>query len=116
LFAECINRGDLAGVAELYEERAVLIGADDKGATGHAAIRAALAGMVEAGAQIAMNVVRSFESDGVAVLYNDWRATIGEGAGATVIEGKAVEVCHRQADGTWLFAVDAPYARSGAQA
>jgi hypothetical protein len=25
--------------------------------------------------------------------------------------GKAMEICHRQPDGTWRFAIDDPYAR-----
>jgi uncharacterized protein (TIGR02246 family) len=111
MFAEGINRGDVAAVVALYEEGAVLIGADGSPATGHAEIHAALAGMAGAGAKVTMNVVRSLASDGVAVLYNDWQATIGEGEGAVHIDGKAIEICHRQPDGGWLFAIDDPYAR-----
>lgn len=113
LFAEGINGGDVAAVVALYQADAVLIGQDGSPATGHASIHAALAGMAGAGAKLKMNVVRSFASEGVAVLYNDWQATIGDGEGAVRIEGKAIEVCHRQADGGWLFAIDDPYARGG---
>jgi hypothetical protein len=27
------------------------------------------------------------------------------------LSGKAIEVCRRQPDGTWLFVIDDPYAR-----
>lgn len=111
LFGERINAGDVAGVVTLYQADAVLVGQDGTPATGHAAIRAALEGMAGAGAKITMNVVKSVAAGDVAVLYNDWSATIGEGSTAMNVTGKATEVCHRQADGSWLFAVDDPYAR-----
>jgi len=45
----------------------------------------------------------------LAVLYNDWSLR-ADGKPAELV-GKAMEVVRRQPDGTWLFAVDAPFAR-----
>jgi ketosteroid isomerase-like protein len=51
----------------------------------------------------------------LALVYNDWTMT-GRAADGRSIErtGKAMEVTRRQADGTWRFILDDPYARGGA--
>jgi ketosteroid isomerase-like protein len=48
----------------------------------------------------------------LALVYNDWRMS-AKGRDGKPMErtGKAVEVVRRQADGTWRFAIDDPYAR-----
>lgn len=61
---------------------------------------------------IDMHILKVVESEGVAVLDNDWhsRATAADGS---VIEtsGKALEIVRRQPDGRWLFAIDDPFGR-----
>ena len=48
----------------------------------------------------------------VAVLYNDWTGSMTGPDGVEMpVTGKAIEVCRRQADGTWLFVVDDPWGR-----
>jgi ketosteroid isomerase-like protein len=42
------------------------------------------------------------------MLYNDWTMT----AGGQTAAGKAIELMRRQADGTWRFALDAPFGRA----
>ena len=45
----------------------------------------------------------------IAVLYNDWHGTATDERGRTVrLQGCAVEVVRRQADGRWLYVVDDP--------
>src|SRR5581483_2810837 len=58
LFARCVNGGDLDGLVSLYEPAATLVQQDGSGATGHDAIRQALAPLVGAKATIRMNVTR----------------------------------------------------------
>ena len=50
--------------------------------------------------------------DDLAVVYNDWSMT-AKRADGTPLEraGKALEIVRRQADGTWRFAIDDPFAR-----
>lgn len=113
LFARYANGGDLAGLAALYEPRGCLVAQDGTVATGPAAIREALSGLVGARPQLRMNVHRVVRAgDDLAVLYNDWTMSATGPDGATVeMAGKATEVVRRQADDTWLFAVDDPWAR-----
>ena len=59
------------------------------------------------------NIIRTLRNgDNLAVLYNDWTMTVTPPGGQpTEMTGKAIEVVCRQADGTWRFAVDDPFAR-----
>jgi uncharacterized protein (TIGR02246 family) len=112
LFARCVNGGDLDGLVSLYEPAATLVQQDGSSATGHDAIRQALAPLVGAKATIRMNVTRVIRAgDDLAVLYNDWTGTIGGPDGAVEMTGRAMEVVRRQPDGSWRFAVDDPWAR-----
>ena len=48
----------------------------------------------------------------IAVLYNDWNLSANGRDGKRIERaGKAIEIVRRQADGTWLFVFDDPYAR-----
>lgn len=108
LFAEYANAGNLDGVIGLYEAGASLVQQDGTVASGKTAIRQALAGMLAAGAKLRMNVIRTAPAgDDLVVLYNDWTLS----AGGNEMKGKAIEVVRRQTDGSWLLAVDDPFAR-----
>jgi uncharacterized protein (TIGR02246 family) len=108
LFAEYVNAGNLDGVVGLYEPGASLVQQDGSAAVGKPAIREALGGMLAANAKLRMNVTRTARAgDDLVVLYNDWSLS----AGGNEMKGKAIEVVRRQPDGTWLFAVDDPFAR-----
>lgn len=113
LFGERVNAGDVDGVVALYEPGAVLLGPAGEPAEGRDAIRAAVTQFVQAGLQLQMEVVKVVRCGDVAVLYNDWSGSRKGAGGAEVrIAGKAIEVVRRQADGSWLFAVDDPNART----
>ncbi len=109
LFGEYVNTGNLDALVGLYEPGAAL--AFVPGAAplvGTAAIREGLAGFLAAKPRIEMHVVKVIHAgDDLAILYNDWRQTAPE-----PLAGKALEVVRRQADGTWRFVVDDPFARS----
>jgi len=113
LFGEYLNAGELESLAALYEPGASLVQQNGSVVTGHAALREALRGFVAMRPKIRMNVVKVVKAgEDLAVLYNDWslRADGPDGKPAELV-GKAMEVVRRQPDGTWLFAVDAPFAR-----
>lgn len=113
LFGARMNAGDLDGLLALYESGATLIRSDGAPATGHAAIRAELAGILHAKPRVVMDVKTVWRGgENLAVLYNDWHGTAVDAAGETVaLRGCAVEVVRRQADGRWLFVIDDPDGR-----
>jgi ketosteroid isomerase-like protein len=111
-FAECVQSGHLDELVGLYEPGACLVQRDGTVATGHSAIRRTLARLTSVSTIIEMRIVKVVESEGVAVLYNDWhlRATAADGS-ITETSGKALEIMRRQPDGRWLFAIDDPFGR-----
>jgi uncharacterized protein (TIGR02246 family) len=115
LFGTCVNSRDLDNLVALYEPRASLGNEDGTVAHGTAAIRETMRGIFAAfpEVKITMNVVRVVHAgDDLAVLYNDWTANGRAADGSPfAMEHKAMEIVRRQSDGTWLFAVDDPYAR-----
>jgi len=113
LFAEHVNAGDLEALLALYEPGCSLVQADGGVATGHAAIREVLGRLVAMRPAIRTEIVKVVRTgDDLAVVYNDWSMT-AKRADGTPIErsGKALEIVRRQADGTWRFAIDNPFAR-----
>ena len=110
LFGEYVNAGRLDDLVALYEPEGSLVQPTGT-ATGHAALREALAALISAKLAIKMNVVQVARGGGdVALLYNEWSATATAPDGAPVsISGKAREVVRRQPDGRWLFVIDDPY-------
>jgi uncharacterized protein (TIGR02246 family) len=113
LFGERVNAGDLEGLVALYEPNATLVTQDAGTLVGHAAIRGYFEAMVAMKAAIDMGTCRVVPAgDGLAVLHHDWQATItGPDGQQMALTGKATEVVRRQADGSWLFALDDPNMR-----
>lgn len=113
LFAERVNAGDLAGVLALYEDRGCYVLRDGV-ATGAAAISPIVEQMIAARSRLVCDVKRVVHAgEGLALLYNDWRLTLGADDDMAVERsGRALELVRRQVDGTWLFVIDDPYGRS----
>jgi len=112
LFEKYVNAGDLESLLALYEPDATLVPAPGQVATGTEVIRAALKPMLDAGMQVELNVTQTLVAGDIAVTYNEWTGAAKMPGGVELtMAGKAMEVCHRQPDGTWRFAIDDPYAR-----
>jgi|SRR5581483_132694 len=113
LFAEYAGAGDLDRLVALYEPHGTLVQQDGVAATGPAAIRDALGGLVAMKPTLRMSVSRVVHAgEDLAVLYNEWSMTAKAPDGTPVeMQGKAMEIVRRQADGTWRFAIDDPWAR-----
>lgn len=112
LFAERVNSGDLDGVLALYEDRGCYV-LHDGVATGPAAIRPVVEQLMASKPRLECEVKRVVRAGGLALLYNDWRVTVGGDDDLSIERtGKALELVRRQADGTWLFVIDDPYGRT----
>ena len=111
-FAECVESGSLDDLVALYERGASLVQHDGSVATGHSEIRRVLAYLTSVRTRMQMNILRVVESDGLAVVYNDWVSfRTGTDGAVTERTGRAIEIVRRQADGRWLFVIDDPFAR-----
>ena len=108
LFEKALNSGDVSGLVSLYEPNASLVGADGQPATGHDAIRGALQGFADMKPKIDLKVEKTVQvGEDLALCYGVWTLTTGD----QKMTGKSMEVVRRQADGTWLFAIDDPWGR-----
>lgn len=114
LFGERVNAGDLEGIVALYEPDATLVTQDAGTIVGRTAIREYFQGMIAMKVVIDMGTYRVVPAgDGLAVVHHDWTATVTAPDGTSFpMSGKATEVVRRQADGSWLFALDDPDMRA----
>jgi uncharacterized protein (TIGR02246 family) len=108
-----VEAGNLDAVVGLYERDASLVQRDGSVATGQEAIRGVLGRLVAMRPAMRLHVIRVVRSGGdVAVLYNDWTMSAKTADGSPIeAAGKALEIVRRQADGTWRFVIDDPFAR-----
>lgn len=112
LFAERLNAGDVDGVMALYEGKASYVHRDGA-ASGHPEIRSRIERLAAMRPTLRCDVRRTVRAGAdPAVLYNDWAFTAAGSDGKPVERrGRALEVVRRQADGSWLFAIDDPHGR-----
>jgi uncharacterized protein (TIGR02246 family) len=105
LFAEALSAGDLEGALAMYEEDASY----GEVARGRAQIREALAELIALKATLNCYEIDVVENGDLAVLRARWIFS-GTGTDGQAFEsrGRSIEVVRRQADGSWLFAIDLP--------
>jgi uncharacterized protein (TIGR02246 family) len=114
LFEKYVNESNLDALVDLYEPEATLCIPPGQTSVGTEAIRTALKTMSDIGFRVKCNVTHAFTAGDIAATYNDWTGTAKRPDGNEMsFSGKAIEICHRQPDGTWKFAIDDPYARGG---
>jgi uncharacterized protein (TIGR02246 family) len=100
------NEGDINGLVELYEPDARMLRDDGSVAKGLDAIRDIWAGLVAVGGQISMTTRYVVETGDTALLSNSWTFKVEDMS----FSGVTAEVARRQADGSWLYLIDNPYA------
>jgi uncharacterized protein (TIGR02246 family) len=102
-----INDQDLDGLVALYAPDATLIGLDGNTVTGTEAIREQYAAVLEMKGRITVRSRFATAAGDLAVLSNEWTLTVGDETMSAI----TAEVARREPDGSWLYVIDAPYAR-----
>jgi uncharacterized protein (TIGR02246 family) len=111
-FEEHLNAGDIDGVMSLYEPEARFVTRTSETLVGRDAIRKVLSALIEQKTQFRSRVVRSTTVGDVAQLYTDFEGTMLDNSGKTVpVRNNAIEVLHRQQDGSWKLIMGDPNAR-----
>lgn len=109
-FMAAFNAGDAARLLALYEPEASLMPAPGQVVIGRAAIGEALAGFLALNGRMTIETVRVIQAGDIALLHGAWILS-GTGPDGSAIEmaGRNAEVVRRQADGSWMFAIDNPF-------
>ena len=105
---DAINRGDLEAAVALYEPEAAFV-TEEGTVTGTDAIRSVMEAFIATKPNLTMQPKETIRTGDVAVTRGTWKLA-GTGPDGKPIEmsGRSVELVRQQADGTWLFAIDAP--------
>jgi uncharacterized protein (TIGR02246 family) len=114
LVIEALNAGDVEAAVALYERDATFVAEPGKPATGLQAIREAINGFLALEPRLTIEVAQVVESGDLALLCSSWtlKGTAPDG-GPIEMAGQSAEVVRRQADGTWKFVIDNPFAGAG---
>lgn len=111
LVIEALNTGDIEAALAFYEPGATFVPEPGKTATGLDAIREVLNGFLALKPRLTIEVPQVSESGDLALLCSRWtlKGTAPDGSPVD-LAGQGAEVVRRQADGTWLFVIDNPFA------
>jgi ketosteroid isomerase-like protein len=105
-----INSGNLEAALALYESSAVLLSPEGKPARGTAEVRAALGGFIAMKPRLQSQAERVFESGDLALYLGRWSLDGTDPSGKPIaLAGESTDVLRRQADGSWLVAIDNPW-------
>ncbi len=99
MFVELVEAGDADGLASLYEPDAVIAFPPGRLSQGRDAIRAIWASIIDAGIPITLEAALPTVICGGVALTSTVRA---DGTGVRL------QVCRRQADGSWQRVIDLP--------
>ena len=111
LFSQALNAGDLDALVALYEPGAAF-NTEPGGqvVTGTEAIRDGLSGFLALRPTLTIDVRNLGQVGDLAFTSGRWSPTgTGPDGNAVNLSGQTAEVCRRQPDGTWLFAIDLPF-------
>ena len=108
-FGQYVHERRLDRLIDLYEPNALFVPEPGNVHSGHAAIQAALAGMLALAPRMDTRIVAVHQVADVALVIVDWKLHGTAPDGSTVAkDGRSADVLRRQADGTWRVLIDHP--------
>lgn len=109
-FERHFNAADLDGLATLYGKDSLFVAAPGVPLREPARIREALAQFLAPGWPIRLNLRHVYPTADTALVVVDWvLENSGEGGPRVEMAGTGTDVVIRQADGTWIYAIDNPF-------
>jgi uncharacterized protein (TIGR02246 family) len=108
-FEKLFNAGDLGGLVDLYEGKALFVDGDGNEHRGPAAIRTVLQGFLAGKPRITLLGLYCRTMGDLALARVQWTLTGKDEKGQkTEVGGVSSELMRRQGDGSWKFAIDLP--------
>ncbi|MGH2721021.1 MAG: YybH family protein [Actinomycetota bacterium] len=108
-WARAFNDGDAEAVLSLYEPGATFVMPSGEAISGAGPLRQALDAFLATEPTIDLRTRKVLRAGDLALVFSDWTlSATGEDGAAVGMAGDATVVARRQADGTWLVAVDDP--------
>ena len=112
-FAEALNRGDVDGMMEHFDDRSVFVpGPPDGPVRGLKELRAAMAGLVASNGFLDVRTVKVQEAacGTIALLWLVWSfSSDGPDGERVTAHGRSPKVVHLGADGRWISTIDNPF-------
>ncbi|MPY92306.1 MAG: SgcJ/EcaC family oxidoreductase [Acidimicrobiia bacterium] len=109
IIQEAINGADLDAFLDAHDDDAtVVVPPDGRSARGRDEIRAAIAPLLALAPEMATVVVKTLESDGLALTHGRWRLAVTEDGNRSELHGLGTMVSRRRPDGTWRIVLDDP--------
>ena len=108
-FEKLFNEGNLGGLVDLYEGKALFVDGDGNEHRGPAAIRAVLQGFLTGKPRITLLGLYCHTTGDLALARVQWKLNGKDEKGQpTEVGGVSSELMRRQGDGSWKFAIDLP--------
>lgn len=104
-FEDAFMLRDRAGLAELFDEGAVLAPGDADDVRGSEEIASFAAALWEADRNYLAEVRRVVQAGDTAVVVLDWSLTAGGASDAGRERGRGVDVLRRGGDGSWRYVI-----------
>ena len=107
---EAFNQGDVEAAVALYEPNGVLVVQPGQLAEGTAALREALAGFIAMKPVFTLGKSELVMAGDLALSMVRWSLTgTGPDGEPVQMEGTTSDILRKQADGSWLYAIDNPW-------
>lgn len=106
-----ISARDLDAVLALHDENAGLVEFGGEVSRGLDELRTSYAGFFDINPDLKVLPLQIVESDGLAIILGSYTLDYTNANGKVVsVEGKFGDMVRQQADGSWLYLLDNPYA------
>lgn len=109
MMSEAISAGDIDAAVAMFEPEACFAQLGSV-AQGTAAIRRALAELLQIKPALQGKPSKVLRAGDIAIVYGTWTMHgIGPDGNAIELSGRYTDVVRRQPDGRWLFVIDNPW-------
>jgi ketosteroid isomerase-like protein len=106
---DAVNRADVDAFLAAHDAGAtVVLPPDGKVARGRAEIRGAIVALLELRPRLTLTLLRSLQSDGLALAHGRWHLTVTDHGSRVELSGLGTMVAGRSPDGDWRVLLDDP--------